>query len=67
MKTGEYITHYYCGDDFKLEIGDPEERITRCRDCRFTHYDNDGNLFCILWNEVVPDYGFCFYGNGKDK
>lgn len=67
MESGEYITQWYCDESFGTEVTDAKERITRCRDCKFTKFDNDGNLFCILWNEVVPDYGFCFYGYRKDK
>lgn len=38
-----------------------EVDIVRCKDCRFKEYSSK-NLWCNIFDQILPEEGFCCYG-----
>lgn len=59
----EYIIDICADDGFKAEI---KEKLIRCGRCAYHGYD-DGRPWCILYDVLKNDYGFCDFGAAKTE
>lgn len=40
--------------------------LVRCKDCALKHYSESGNLWCDIFDKIMPENGFCcFADDGK--
>ena len=55
----------YSPDMSKIPTADVVE-VTRCKDCKYYHNDEDGNL-CELLIVDMKEQDFCSYGKRKEE
>lgn len=41
-----------------------KERLIRCKDCNLKHYSESGNLWCDIFDKIMPENGFCCFAEG---
>jgi hypothetical protein len=53
-------------DEYWFDAYEEKEYFTRCRDCVLKHYSSSDNLWCDIFDKIMPENGFCcFADNGK--
>ena len=56
------MTTDFDGVDFQIKRG----VIVRCRDCKYTRYDDTGSIYCEELDQwEMPEDGYCFKGKKK--
>lgn len=45
-------------------INRQKERLVRCKDCNLKHYSESGNLWCDIFDKIMPENGFCCFADG---
>lgn len=43
--------------------------VVRCKDCKYSEIDKNGNLWCAFYNEKIREMpnGYCWHGERKEK
>ena len=67
---GMYRVSYFQDNHFKNECWfdayEEKEYFTRCRDCVLKHYSSSDNLWCDIFDKIMPENGYCcFADDGK--
>lgn len=39
--------------------------IIRCEECVLKHYSSSSNLWCDVFDRIMPEDGFCCFGDNK--
>ena len=37
--------------------------LVRCKDCIFKHYSESNNLWCNIFEKIMPEDGYCCFGD----
>lgn len=67
---GMYRVSFFGDGHFKDECWfdayEEKECFTRCIDCALKHYSPSNNLWCDIFDKIMPENGFCcFADDGK--
>lgn len=69
-ERGQYRVSYFEDGHFKDECWfdcfEEKELLTRCEGCILKHYSSSNNLWCDIFDKIMPENGFCcFADDGK--
>lgn len=61
-----YRVSYFENGHFKNEcwfdVYEEKGDIVRCKDCDLKHYSDSDNLWCDIFDKIMPEYGYCSLG-----
>lgn len=60
-KAIQKLAHY---EDLEEQGGFVE--VTRCKDCRWKHYTEGGNLWCDILDAIFDENYFCSFGETEE-
>lgn len=55
-------------DEYWFDAYEEKEYFTRCENCVLKHYSSSNNLWCDIFDKIMPENGFCcFADDGKNR
>ena len=56
---------YHFKDEIWFDAYEEREYLVRCKDCILKHYSESNNLWCDIFNTIMPEDGYCCFGDNN--